>query len=78
MDMLIIVLGLLMLLVLTLKKVPVSLAALISVVTIIIFSNMPVLGSLSDSYLEGFASFMKSSWLMILLGAVLSLSLIHI
>ena len=72
MDMLIIVLGLLMLLVLTLKKVPVSLAALISVVTIIIFSNMPVLGSLSDSYLEGFASFMKSSWLMILLGAVLS------
>ena len=44
MDMLIIVLGLLMLLVLTLKKVPVSLAALISVVTIIIFSNMPVLG----------------------------------
>ena len=71
MDMLIIVLGLLMLLVLTLKKVPVSLAALISVVIIILFSNMPVLGSLNDSYLEGFASFMKSSWLMILLGAVL-------
>ena len=72
MDMIVILLGLVILLVLTLKKVPVVFAALVSVVFIAAFSNVPVVATVTGDYMAGFANFIKSSWLMLMLGAVLS------
>lgn len=72
MDMIVVLLGLVILLVLTLKKVPVIYAAAISVVFIAIFSKLPVVDTMTNTYMTGFANFVKSSWLMLLLGAILS------
>ena len=72
MDMLVVLLGLVILLVLTLKKVPVIYAAAISVIFIAIFSRLPVVDTMTNTYMTGFANFVKSSWLMLLLGAILS------
>lgn len=72
MDMLIILLGLIILLVLTLKKVPVVYAAAISVIFIAFFSKLPVVETVTSTYMDGFANFVKSAWLMLLLGAILS------
>ena len=72
MDMLIILLGLIILLVLTLKKVPVVYAAAASVIFISFFSGLPVVETFTSTYMDGFAGFVKSAWLMLLLGAILS------
>lgn len=72
MDMIIILVGLALLLVLTLKKVPVVYAAAISVIFIALFSRLPVVSTMTGDYMAGFANFVKSSWLMLLLGAILS------
>ena len=72
MDMIIILVGLALLLVLTLKKVPVVYAAAISVIFIALFSRLPVVSPMTGDYMTGFANFVKSSWLMLLLGAILS------
>ena len=72
MDMIIILVGLVLLLVLTLKKVPVVYAAAISVIFIALFSRLPVVSTMTGDYMTGFANFVKSSWLMLLLGAILS------
>ena len=72
MDMIIILEGLALLLVLTLKKVPVVYAAAISVIFIALFSRLPVVSTMTGDYMTGFANFVKSSWLMLLLGAILS------
>ena len=72
MDMIIILVGLALLLVLTLKKVPVVYAAAISVIFIALFSRLPVVSTMTGDYMTGFANFVKSSWLMLLLGAILS------
>lgn len=72
MDMLVIILGLVILLILTLKKIPVTVAALISIIFIAAFSGMNVLTTVTEDYLGGLASFVQSSWLMLLLGAILS------
>lgn len=72
MDMIIILVGLALLLVLTLKKVPVVYAAAISVIFIALFSRLPVVSTMTGDYMIGFANFVKSSWLMLLLGAILS------
>lgn len=72
MDMIIILVGLTLLLVLTLKKVPVVYAAAISVIFIALFSRLPVVSTMTGDYMTGFANFVKSSWLMLLLGAILS------
>ena len=72
MDMIIILVGLALLLVLTLKKVPVVYAAAISVIFIALFSRLPVVSTITGDYMTGFANFVKSSWLMLLLGAILS------
>lgn len=72
MDMIIILVGLALLLVLTLKKVPVVYAAAISVIFIALFSRLPVVSIMTGDYMTGFANFVKSSWLMLLLGAILS------
>ena len=69
MDMIIILVGLALLLVLTLKKVY---AAAISVIFIALFSRLPVVSTMTGDYMTGFANFVKSSWLMLLLGAILS------
>lgn len=72
MDMIIILIGLALLLILTLKKVPVVYAAAISVIFIALFSRLPVVSTMTSDYMTGFANFVKSSWLMLLLGAILS------
>ena len=72
MDMVVILLGLVLLLVLTLKKMPVVYAAIISVLFVALFSGMPVVSTVTQSYMTGFASFVKSAFLMLLLGAILS------
>lgn len=72
MDMIVILLGLAILLILTLKKVPVVYAAAISVIFISMFSQLPIVSTMTGDYMTGFADFVKSSWLMILLGAILS------
>ena len=66
MDMIIILVGLALLLVLTLKKVPVVYAAAISVIFIALFSRLPVVSTMTGDYMTGFANFVKSSWLMLL------------
>lgn len=72
MDMIVILLGLAILLILTLKKVPVVYAAAVSVIFIALFSRLPVVQTVTGDYMTGFANFVKSSWLMLLLGAILS------
>lgn len=72
MDMIIILLGLIILLVLTLKKVPVVYAAAVSVIFIAVFSKLPVVETMTSTYMGGFAGFVQSAWLMLLLGAILS------
>ena len=72
MDMVAIVLGLVLLLVLTLKKVPVVIAALISIILIALMSGMSVISTVTDTYMEGFAAFVKNAWLMLFLGSILS------
>ncbi|GLB32705.1 citrate transporter [Lacrimispora amygdalina] len=72
MDMLVILLGLAILLVLTLKKVPVVYAAAISIIFIAVFSGLPVVSTVTNDYMAGFSGFVKSAWLMLLLGAILS------
>lgn len=72
MDMVVILLGLAILLILTLKKVPVVYAAAISVIFIALFSRLPIVSTMTGDYMTGFANFVKSSWLMLLLGAILS------
>ncbi len=64
MDMIVILLGLALLLVLTLKKVPVVFASLFSVVFIAIFSGLPVVETVTQDYMIGFAGFVQSAWLM--------------
>lgn len=72
MDMLVILVGLVLLLVLTLKKIPIVYAAMISIIFIALFSGMPVIATATKDYMTGFASFVQSSWLMLLLGVILS------
>ena len=60
MDMIIILVGLALLLVLTLKKVPVVYAAAISVIFIALFSRLPVVSTMTGDYMTGFANFVKS------------------
>ena len=72
MQILIILLGLALLLVLTLKKVPVTIAALLSAVFIILFSGMNIMDLLEEDFSGGLANFIKSMFLIILLGAIFS------
>ncbi|QTL97146.1 GntP family permease [Iocasia frigidifontis] len=72
MDMLVILLGLAILLVLTLRKVPVVYAAAISIIFIAVFSGLPIVKTVTSDYMTGFAGFVKAAWLMLLLGAILS------
>ena len=51
MDMIIILVGLALLLVLTLKKVPVVYAAAISVIFIALFSRLPVVSTMTGDYM---------------------------
>lgn len=71
-SIIVIVLALVLLLILTLKKVPVPIAAIISVVFMAVFTRSSVLTMLAEDYMGGVAGFLKSSWLMILLGMILA------
>lgn len=73
MDMLVILLGLALLLFLTLKKVPVVFASMASVLFIALFSGLPLVQTMTQNYMDGFSGFVKSAWLMFLLGAILSM-----
>ncbi len=72
MDMLVILLGLALLLILTLKKVHVVFASAASVIFIALFSGLPVVQTITGDYMTGFSGFVKNAWLMLLLGAILS------
>ena len=72
MNILVIVAALLILLLLTLKKVPIIISALLSVVFMAACSGMPVFGTVAEDYMGGLAGFVKSTWLMLLLGTILS------
>ena len=49
-NLIVVLIGLALLLILTLRKINVAVAALVSVVFIIVFSGLPVLQTLNDSY----------------------------
>jgi H+/gluconate symporter-like permease len=72
MSVLAIILGLVLLMVLTLKKIPVVISSLISVIFIAVFSGMDVMETLTGAYVEGLTGFIKSMFLIILLGAIFS------
>ena len=65
-----ILMALVILLVLTFKKVSVLIAAPISVILLVAFSGLPVLSTVSNDYMSGIAGFIQSTWLLILLGAL--------
>lgn len=64
--------ALFLLLILTLKKVPIIISALLSVVFMAACSGMPVFETVTKNYMGGLADFVRSTWLMILLGTILS------
>lgn len=72
MKIFVIVAALVILLVLTLKKVPIVISALLSVVFMAACSGMPVFETVMRDYMGGLADFVRSTWLMLLLGTVLS------
>lgn len=72
MDMIVIIASLIVLLVLTLKKVPVVIAALVTVTLLAAFSGVPVIQTVTQDYMTGLSGFVKSAWLMLMLGAILS------
>lgn len=72
MNIFVIVAALLILLILTLKKVPIAVSALLSVVFMAACSRMPVFETIAKDYMGGVADFVRSTWLMILLGTILS------
>lgn len=65
-----VLMALVVLLVLTFKKVSVLIAAPISVILLVAFSGLPVLSTVSNDYMSGIAGFIQSTWLLILLGAL--------
>lgn len=72
MRMVVILVAMAVLLLLTIRKVPVSIAALITVFVLAVGSGMELLPTIMEDYMGGVASFIKSTWLMILLGTILS------
>lgn len=69
--------ALLILLTLTLKKVPIVISALLSAAFMATCSGLPAFQTIADNYLEGLAGFAKSAWLMFLLGVILSRLMEH-
>lgn len=72
MDMLAIILGLVVLMALTLKKVPVIFAGVISVVVVACFSGMPVVETVTETYIDGISGYVARFWWLILFGTILS------
>ena len=68
--MLFILITLIILLILTLKKVSTLVAALIAILPLLLFSGLPILSTISKDYMSGVAGFIQNTWLMILLGAL--------
>lgn len=77
MDILVIVAALVILLALTLKKIPIVISALLSAAFMAAGSGMPVYQTIAEKYMGGFAGFAKSIWLILLFGAVLSKIMDH-
>jgi H+/gluconate symporter-like permease/2-methylisocitrate lyase-like PEP mutase family enzyme len=71
-DIIIIIAALLILMVLTLKKFPVPIAVLISVVIMAIFTRSDILTTISESYMGTVIAFIKPNWLVLLSGVILS------
>lgn len=72
MDILAIVIGLVVLVVLTLKKVPVVFASLISVAVIALLSSLPVVSTITGTYMTGVGEFAAYAFLLFLFGAIMS------
>lgn len=65
-----IIISLVILVVLTFKKVNVLLSAPIAAAVLIVLNKLPLISTLTNDYAGGAADFIQSVWLMILLGAV--------
>lgn len=72
MEMAVILLGMLLMLILVLKRVHVCIAALAAAAFIALCSGMDVMEVVTDGFLSGVGEFLSSVWLMILLGGILS------
>ena len=72
MDMLAILLGLVVLLLLTLKKVPLVFTGMISVIVVALFSRMDVVETVTATYVTGMTDYISRMWLMFLFGTILS------
>lgn len=77
MNIFVIVAALLILPILTLKKVPIIISALLSVAFMAACSGMPVFETITGDYMGGLAEFVRSTWLMLLLGTILSQLMDH-
>ena len=77
MNIFVIMAALIILLILTLKKVPIIISALLSAAFMAVCSGMPVFYIIAAEYMEGLADFVRSTWLMFLLGTVLSSLMDH-
>lgn len=72
MDLFVIVVGLLLLMLLTMRKVPICLAALASVLFLAAFGGLSIVDTITDTYISGVAAFIKTSWMALMLGGLLS------
>lgn len=72
MDMLAILLGLVVLLLLTLKKVPLVFTGMISVIVVALFSRMDVVETVTSTYVTGMTDYISRMWLMFMFGTILS------
>lgn len=72
MDMLAIILGLVALLVLTLKKVPLVFTGMISVIVVALFSRMDVVETVTTTYVNGMTTYISKMWLLFMFGTILS------
>ncbi len=62
--------SLIILVVLTFRKVNVLIAAPVSAVVLMLFNKMPIVQTLNTAYMGGVSGFIQAVWLMILLGAI--------
>lgn len=72
MNMIAILLGLVALLVLTLKKVPLVFTGMISVIVVALFSRMDVVETVTTTYVDGMTTYISKMWLLFMFGTILS------
>lgn len=72
MDMLAILLGLAVLMLLTIKKVPLVFTGMLSVIVVALFSRMDVVETVTSTYVTGMTDYISRMWMMFMFGTILS------